>query len=315
MKILFMGTPEFAQWSLSALWDNGENIVGVVTQPDKPKGRGYVLTPPPVKVYALEKNIPVYQPRTLCDEAFADLLCQLYPDLIVVVAYGKKLPVSVLNYPKHGCINVHGSLLPKYRGAAPIQRAIMNGDTVTGITTMYMAEGIDTGDMLVKNETEILPEDDFKSLHDRLAKLGAKTLLETLSLLKGNKLLPQKQDDSLATYAKKIEKTDCIIDFSKTAKAVYDQIRALSPAPLAFTKNEKGRMIKIVRSRLSSEYSGGDPGKILALDSSGEGYITVACGSGCVDILSLIPEGKSKMTAAEFIRGRQVSIGEIWSDR
>ena len=180
MRIVFMGTPDFALYSLKALVESGEEVVGVVTQPDKPRGRGYVMTPPPVKVYALEQNIPVYQPQTLRNGAFDETLAQLAPELIVVVAYGKLLPLSVLEYPKFGCINVHGSLLPALRGAAPMQRAIMEGYPVTGITTMYMAEGMDTGDMLLKSEVAIEIDDNFETVHDKLAVCGAETLLRTI---------------------------------------------------------------------------------------------------------------------------------------
>lgn len=310
-----MGTPDFAQRSLCALCESGETVIGVVTQPDKPQGRGYVLKPPPVKEYALTKNLPVYQPATLRDEAFQALLKELAPELIVVVAYGKILPQTVLDYPKYGCINVHASLLPKYRGAAPIQRAIMNGDNVTGVTTMYMAAGLDTGDMLIANETEIKQDDDFESLHDRLAQLGAQTLLQTLAAIRDGTLTARPQDDTQATYAKKIEKPDCAIDFSLTAKEIYDMIRALSPVPLAFTRLPNGKTIKIVRAKVSNEYEGGNPGKIISLDTSGEGAITVSCANGSIDLLRVIPEGKNRMTAAEFIRGRQAAAGDILSSR
>ena len=235
MRIVFMGTPDFALYSLKALVESGEEVIGVVTQPDKPRGRGYVLTPPPVKVYAQERNIPVYQPQTLRNGAFDETLAELDPELIVVVAYGKLLPKSVLDYPKHGCINVHGSLLPALRGAAPMQRAIMDGHPVTGITTMYMAEGMDTGDMLLKAEMPIEIDDNFETVHDKLAALGAETLLRTIEALKAGTLVATPQDDSLATHAAKIEKTDCLIDFAVDAHTVHNRIRGLSPMPLAFT--------------------------------------------------------------------------------
>ena len=208
MRIVFMGTPDFALYSLKALVESGEEVVGVVTQPDKPRGRGYVLTPPPVKVYALEQNIPVYQPQTLKNGAFDETLAELNPELIVVVAYGKLLPKSVLDYPKHGCINVHGSLLPALRGAAPMQRAIMEGHPVTGVTTMYMADGIDTGDMLLKTEVAIEEDDNFESIHDKLGMAGAETLIATVNALKAGTLTAIPQDDALSTYAAKIEKSD-----------------------------------------------------------------------------------------------------------
>ena len=188
MRILFMGTPDFALFSLKALVESGEDVIGVVTQPDKPRGRGYALMPPPVKVYAMEQSILVYQPATLKGEEFAALLSELDPELIVVVAFGKILPKNVLDYPKYGCINVHGSLLPAYRGAAPMQRAIIDGCTVTGITTMYMDVGLDTGDMLLKDEVEIGENDNFEDMHDRLGAVGAGTLLRTIAALKSGTL-------------------------------------------------------------------------------------------------------------------------------
>lgn len=308
MRILFMGTPDFALFSLRALVEAGEDVVGVVTQPDKPKGRGYTLTPPPVKVYAEEKGLPVYQPRTLRDEAFADLLRQIDPEVIVVVAFGKILPVNVLDYPKYGCVNVHGSLLPAYRGAAPMQRAIIDGCAETGITTMFMAEGLDTGDMLLKKSVAIDLHDTFETVHDKLGECGAELLLRTLALLKAGEITPEKQDDALATYAAKIEKEDCLLDFSKTAKEVHDRIRGLSPIPLSFTHTPDGRLLKIVASEPVE--GSGRPGEVISLSG---GRITVACGEGAIALLSVLPEGKKKMSSADFINGRRISVGDILS--
>lgn len=308
MRILFMGTPDFALPSLQALYETGEEIIGVVTQPDKPKGRGYTLTPSPIKVYALENNLPVYQPTTLRSEEFAALLAELDPEMIVVVAFGKILPKNVLDYPKYGCINVHGSLLPKYRGAAPMQRAIMEGEAVTGITTMYMDVGLDTGDMLLLRELPIGENDNFEDVHDGLAALGAKTLLETVEGLKNGTLARIKQDDTLSTYAAKIEKEDCLIDFSMDARTLHNRIRGLSPIPLAFTHTPDGKLLKVTKTRLVSEEDTGKPfGTVLSLD----GEITVACGTGTLAILGVLPEGKGRMSAADFIRGRKLSIGDI----
>lgn len=308
MKILFMGTPDFAVPSLRALFEAGEEIVGVVTQPDKPKGRSYVMTPPPVKTFALEKNLPVYQPRTLRDEEFATLLASLEPDMIVVVAFGKILPRNVLDYPKYGCINVHGSLLPAYRGAAPMQRAIINGEAITGITTMYMADGIDTGDMLLRAELPIGENDNFETVHDRLASLGAKTLIETVETLKNGSATRTKQDDSLATYAAKIEKEDCLLDFSMDAPSLHNLIRGLSPIPLAFTHTPDGKLLKVTASRvISTQETHSECGKVLSLD----GEITVACGRGTLSLLGVLPEGKGKMSAADFIRGRKIAVGDV----
>ncbi|MBQ1230288.1 MAG: methionyl-tRNA formyltransferase [Clostridia bacterium] len=308
MRILFMGTPDFALFSLRALVEAGEDVVGVVTQPDKPRGRGYTLTPPPVKVYAEEKGLPVYQPRTLRDEAFAALLREIDPEVIVVVAFGKILPVNVLEYPKYGCVNVHGSLLPAYRGAAPMQRAIIEGCTETGITTMFMAEGLDTGDMLLKKSVAIDLHDTFETVHDKLGECGAELLLRTLALLEKGEILPEKQEDALATYAAKIEKEDCLLDFSRTAKEVHDRIRGLSPIPLSFTHTPDGKLLKVVASDLAD--GKGRPGEVLSLSG---GRITVACGEGAVALLSVLPEGKKKMSAADFINGRRISVGDMLS--
>ena len=308
MRILFMGTPDFALFSLRALVEAGEDVVGVVTQPDKPKGRGYTLTPPPVKVYAEEKGLPVYQPKTLRDEAFAELLRQIDPEVIVVVAFGKILPANVLDYPKYGCVNVHGSLLPAYRGAAPMQRAIIDGCAETGITTMFMDVGLDTGDMLLKKSVAIDLHDTFETVHDKLGECGAELLLRTLALLEKGEITPEKQDDALATYAQKIEKEDCLLDFSRTAKEMHDRIRGLSPIPLSFTHTSDGRLLKI----LSSEpvEGKGRPGEVISLSG---GRITVACGEGAVALLSVLPEGKKRMSAADFINGRRISVGDILS--
>ncbi len=310
MRIVFMGTPDFALCSLRALCEAGENVVGVVTQPDKPRGRGYVLTPPPVKVYATEQGIPVYQPTTLKNGAFDETMAALDPELVVVVAYGKLLPVSVLNYPKHGCINVHGSLLPALRGAAPMQRAIMDGLSTTGITTMYMAEGMDTGDMLLRAELPIKEDDNFETVHDKLAAAGAATLLDTIAALKAGTLVATPQDETLATYAAKIEKADCLIDFSADAHTVHNRIRGLSPMPLAFTHTPDGKLLKVPSARRGRSPSCGTqaaPGTVLSLEDG----IEVACGQGSVILTSVTPEGKGRMSAADYIRGRKLTVGDI----
>ncbi len=310
MKILFMGTPDFALASLKELCESGCDVVGVVTQPDKPKGRGYTLTPPPVKVYALERGLPVYQPATLRGEDFASLLSEIDPEMIVVAAYGKILPENVINYPRYGCINVHGSLLPKYRGAAPMQRAIIDGEDETGITIMYMDVGLDTGDMLKKRSVKIESDDNFEDIHDKLADCGAKLLLEVIDEIAQGKNTREKQDEALATYAKKIEKSDCLIDFSKSAQQVHNLIRGLSPIPLSFTHTPDGKLLKIVKSRLvSAEGRQGEAGRVISLD----GDIVVACGEGSVALCAVLPEGKGRMTAADFIRGRKISEGDILS--
>ncbi len=311
MKIMFMGTPDFAGEILKKLLSNGENVVAVVTQPDKPKGRGKKLTPPPVKLIGEEYSLPVLQPTTLKDDAFLPELLQFEPDVIIVAAYGKILPEYVLSFPKYGCINAHASLLPEYRGAAPIQRAMMDGKEKTGITAMYMEKGLDTGDMIEKIEVPITQEDDFASLHDKLAVAAADLMLGIVAKLKASKsprLPAEKQNDELATYAAKIEKPDCEICFSDTAEAVCRKIRALSPLPLAYTHTPDGKLLKIVMARTSPDNCSAEPGTVVSLANGG---ISVACSSGTLLITEIVPEGKSKMSAADYIRGRKLAEGDI----
>lgn len=311
MRILFMGTPDFALPTLKALCESGHEIVGVVTKVDMPKGRGHHMMPTPIKVYALEKNIPVYQPNTLKGDEFAATLSELDPEMIVVVAFGKILPRNVLDYPKYGCVNVHGSLLPEYRGAAPMQRAIIDGKKVTGITTMLMADGIDTGDMLLKAEVEIGENDNFENIHDRLADCGAKLLIETVEKLEKGEIVPEKQDDRLATHAAKIEKSDCLLDFSADVKTLHDLIRGLSPIPLAFTHTPDGKLLKVVSARIvdAERTVKALPGTVLSVGED----IRVACGKGILSILTVVPEGKGRMSAADFVRGRKIAEGDLLS--
>lgn len=308
MKILFMGTPDFALFSLKALAKTEHEIVGVITQPDKPRGRGYTLTPPPVKVFALEAGFDVYQPDTLRSDEFAALLSELSPDVIVVVAYGKILPKNVLDFPKYGCINVHGSLLPEYRGAAPMQRAIIDGKTQTGITTMYMAEGLDTGDMLLKDFVDITDTDNFETVHDKLGECGAALIVKTLECVEAGSIKREPQDDSLATYAAKITKDDCVLDFSKDARTLHNLIRGVSPFPLAFTHTPDGKLLKITSASVLHE-SGtyGKAGEVIGL----HGGIWVACGDGALNITGVLPEGKPRMNASDFVRGRKINVGDI----
>lgn len=309
MRILFMGTPDIAASCLLALLDAGMEVVAAITQADRPKGRGYTLTPPPVKVLATERGIPVHQPATLRDEAFLSLLDEYQPDLIAVVAYGKILPKAVLDYPKYGCINVHASLLPRYRGAAPIQRAIMDGERETGVTTMYMAEGLDTGDMLLSEKIAITPADNFGSIHDKMADVGGRLLVETVRVIEDGTVVRIPQNDAEANYAQKIEKADCHLDLSRSAKALDPYIRGLTPIPLAFLRRANGKMLKIVRAEVAE--GTGAVGEVLSLDTTGEGGILVACGEGALLLREIVPEGKGKMKAADFIRGRQIEIGEV----
>ena len=308
MKILFMGTPDFAVFTLRALIDAGHEICAVVTQPDKPRGRGYAMTPPPVKVCAAEAGIPVLQPATLRDEHIAAELAGYAPQVIVVVAYGKILPKNILDLPPYGCINLHGSLLPEYRGAAPMQRAILDGKPVTGVTTMYMAEGMDTGDMLLRREISIEESDNFEDIHDKLGKIGAVLMLETLEKLEAGTLTPVPQDDSLATYAAKITKDDCLVCFDTDARTVHNRIRGLSPIPLAFTHTPDGKLLKLVSARIAEEDQAHDtPGEILSLEDG----ITVACRPGSVTVTGVLPEGKGRMNACDYVRGRRLSVHDI----
>ena len=308
MKLVFMGTPDFAVFSLNALMEAGHRIVAVITQPDKPRGRGYTLMPPPVKVAAEAAGIPVYQPTTLKDDAFAHLLEELNPEGIVVVAYGKILPESVLRYPPFGCINVHGSLLPEYRGAAPMQRAILDGKATTGITTMYMDVGLDTGDMLLREELPIEENDNFETIHDKLGALGAELIVKTLAALEAGNAPRIPQNHEGATYAAKITKEDCLLRFDTDARAVHNQIRGLSPIPLAFTHTPDGKLLKVTESRLAdTETEHATPGEVLSLEEG----ITVACRHGSILLTGVLPEGKSRMAATDFIRGRKINVGDI----
>ena len=307
-KILFMGTPDFANFSLRALIEAGENVVGAVTQPDKPQGRGYTLTPPPVKRYAEEQGIPVYQPKTLRGEEFAALLDEIAPDMIIVAAYGKILPENVINYPKYGCINVHGSYLPQYRGAAPMQRAIIDGNEYTGVTIMKMDVGLDTGDMISKEKIKIEDFDNFETIHDKIGTVGARLLVETLPSIVNGTAVYEKQDDSLSSYAQKIEKRDCALDFKKSARELHDLIRGLSPIPLSFTRTPDGKLLKVIAACKTENKTDKAAGYVVSAD----GGIEVACGDGkTLKLLRVLPEGRSKMDASAFVRGRGVAVGDI----
>lgn len=307
LRILFMGTPDFATACLKKLVETGNNVIGVVTQPDKAMGRGMKTGFSDVKKYALEKELPVFQPTTLKDKAFLPELEQLKPDVIVVVAYGKILPEYVLSYPKYGCVNVHGSLLPKYRGAAPIQRAVMNGDKVTGVTTMLMDKGLDTGDMLLKREYEIGENENVGEVFDNLAEIGAELLIETLDGLENGKITPEKQDESLASHTEKISNEECELSFDESARSTHNKIRGLSPFPGAFCRHN-GKILKIYESRVLDEKSSGTNGEIVRLDKQG---IYVKCGEGTLVLTRLKPEGKGIMNASDLINGRKVAVGEI----
>ncbi len=311
MRIMFMGTPEIAMKSLEALIDSGHNVVAVITREDKPRGRGNVMTPTPTKVLAEANGIPVHTPATLKDEAFGELLEKYAPELIVVVAYGKILPKSVLDYPKYGCVNLHVSLLPEYRGAAPMQRAIMEGESRTGVTVMYMDEGLDTGDIISCEYIDISLTDNFETIHDKSAEIGAKLLSETIFKIEDGTATRTPQDHTLATYAAKIEKEDCRIDFNIGSHICQCRIRGVTPIPGAFCFH-RGKMLKIVEctARPVSEINA-VPGTVLDISGQGDGYILVACCDGALNITKLKPEGKGVMSAGDFVRGRKIEVGEI----
>jgi methionyl-tRNA formyltransferase len=308
MKILFMGTPDFARSILERLHKDGENITAVVTQPDKPQGRKMILTPPPVKQYAQDNGIPVYQPLTLKDGAFSAELSAIDPDLIIVAAYGKILPAYILDYPKYGCINAHASLLPRWRGAAPIQRAIMAGDRLTGVTAMYMAQGLDTGDMILTEEVPITDEDNFGTLHDKLAVAGGVAMTRVVEKLRNGTITREVQNDADATYAAKIENPDCVIDFTKSVTEVHNQVRGLSPVPLALTWMPDGKRLKIIDATKEIGAVHDVPGTVVAID---RGTLDIACADGILRVTSLQPEGKGRMAAADFLRGRKLSVGDV----
>ena len=308
MNIMFMGTPEISATCLRRLIEDGHNVTSVISREDKPRGRGNVMTPTPTKLLALENNIPVYTPKTLRDDEFSELLSKLSPDIIVVVAYGKILPKGVIDFPKYGCINLHVSLLPKYRGAAPMQRAIMEGESETGVTIMYMDEGLDTGDIIAREVFAIGPDDDFEAIHDRSAEIGSALLSKTIFDIAGENVKREKQNDDLATYAKKVEKEDCKLDFTLSAKKLDFIIRGVTPIPGAFAYLN-GKMLKINKAKPINKKA--EAGKVVAIDDKGEGSITVGTGDGSLVITAVIPEGKGKMSAGDFIRGRKIALGDI----
>lgn len=304
-----MGTPDFAVPCLQALIDAGKEIVAVVTQPDKPKGRGKLLAQPPVKGLALKHNIPVFQPEKIRDESFINTMRNFSPDIIVVVAYGKILPKAVLDIPPKGCINVHASLLPKYRGAAPINRAIINGEKETGVTTMLMDEGMDTGDMLLVEKVKIKDDDTASSLHDKLKEIGAALLIKTIKAVESDTINPVKQDDRGATYAPMLKKEDGRIDWTLKAEEIVNLIRGLNPWPGAYTRWE-GKQIKIFKGvGRQAPDAKGEPGKII--DVSQEG-ICVAAGKGDLIITELQMENKNRMNVSDFIKGHRIVKGQIF---
>ncbi|MBR3420668.1 MAG: methionyl-tRNA formyltransferase [Ruminococcus sp.] len=306
MRVVFMGTPDFAVPCLRALVEGGCEVAAVFTQPDKPKGRGYKMIPTPVKAAAEEYGIPVYQPLSLRKGEDAEeslrILHDIAPELIVVTAYGQILPKEVLELPDHGCVNIHASLLPRYRGAAPINWVILNGETETGVTSMQMSEGLDTGDMLIKRSTEIGENETYEELYARLSEMGGEVLMDTVKAIESGTLSPEKQDDSLTCYSPMIRKEMSALDFSKTAAEVHNTIRGVTGFAML-----EGKRIKVYRSAISDNIApDAENGAIVDTDR-----FTVKCGDGkCVTFLEVQPEGKKRMKTEDFLRGKKLTKGE-----
>ena len=305
LKIVFMGTPDFAVPCLKTLNENYE-VIAVITQPDRPKGRGQKLTPSPIKEYALEHNLTVLQPEKIKTSETEEQLKKLAPDLIVVVAFGQILSKAILDIPQLGCINVHASLLPKYRGAAPIHWSIINGETKTGITTMYMDVGLDTGDMILKEEVSISAKMNTGELHDTLMNIGAKTLLQTIKQIAEGSVVRIKQNDAKASYAPLLTKELERINWLLPAQEIYNLVRGLNPWPVAFSIF-KGKKLKIWQTKVIDNVTIGEIGTVLSLTETG---FTVQTGKGILEILELQPESKRKMTAKDFVCGNQISIND-----
>lgn len=316
MKIVFMGTPEFSQVSLERLLNSAprHQVIGVLTQPDRPKGRGMKVVSSPVKEVGLRYGLPVFQPQRLPDLKVMDFLETTRPDALVVVAYGLKIPAAMLTFAPYGCINLHSSLLPKYRGASPIQWALLNGDQITGVTTMQMDEGWDTGDILMSRAIRINEDDNFASLHDRLADVGADLLVETLHQLAAGGITPTLQNEAEATYARKLTEEDLAIEWSRSSRELFNKVRALDPWPGARTELN-GERIKVWSARISSEDWGlaqelpgtiGEAGK-------GENGIPVRTGDGALLIDELQLPGRKRLNAAQFLAGNKISKGMRFS--
>ena len=304
MRIVFAGTPEFAVQPLKALLDSKHSVIAVFTQPDRPAGRGQTLHASPVKALALSHHIPIYQPILLKNPEEQAKLHALQPDLLIVVAYGLLLPKAVLDIPKFGCINIHASLLPRWRGAAPIQHAILAGDKTTGICTMQMDEGLDTGDVLLKISCTIAPQETSKTLHDKLATLGAAALLETLEKFEHNALVPEKQDPTTATYATKISKTDAKIDWQESADVIDRKIRAFNPWPVAFAELS-GQTIRIWSAKLNLTATVNNkikPGTIIEIHKDS---MDVATGDGVLTLLEIQLPGGKRLPVAEILHAKK----------
>ena len=309
MRIVFMGTPDFAVGSLQALCESGKHeILAVVTQPDRPKGRGNKLLKTPVKEYALEQGLTVYQPQKVKTPEFVELLHELQPELIVVAAFGQFLSKEILELPKYGCINVHASLLPKYRGAAPIQYAIIKGEKESGVTIMQMDIGMDTGAMLDKVVVPIAENTTMGELHDALREQGAALLLEVIDKIATGTAVAEPQDDAQATYATLLDRSMEHIDWSKTAQEVHNLIRGFNPAPSTFTKLPNGKSLKIWGSKMTDKSSAAAAGTVI---ETGKHSFFVACGEGVLEITEVQPESKKRMPAQVFLNGRGVQEGDL----
>ncbi len=305
MKILFMGTPDFAAVTLKTFCERGYNVAGVVSQPDKPKGRGMSVMPTPVKAVALEYDIPLFQPDSLKNGELQPFLEEIDPDIIIVVAYGKILPEYVLNYPKYGCVNGHASILPEYRGAAPIQRVIIDGKKETGVTAMYMEKGLDTGNIILVEKIKIEDDDTAETLHDKLAVVGAEVLIKTIERFKEGDFSSTKQDDEKATYASMLTKAEGEIDWAKTNSEVYNLIRGMDSWPMAYTYYMGKRFVPYECEKTDKE---GLPGEIVEVNKEG---LTVACKTGAIKIKAVKFDGKKRMSVKDYLVGNKLEKGII----
>jgi methionyl-tRNA formyltransferase len=306
-SILFMGTPDFAVPSLKILIENKLPLVGVVTQPDRPSGRGHRLMPPPVKMLAQAHGLPVLQPERIRDESFLQIFRELAPELVVVVAFGQILPGEMITHPKFGCINVHPSMLPKYRGAAPIQWSLIKGETTTGMTIMRLDEGVDSGDILLQEPLPIEPEENFGSLHDRLAEVGARMLYRTITMIQDQSIQPVPQDHAKATLAPKIKKEDCLLDWNRRVKDVLSLIRGLSPSPGAYTYLD-GKKLKIYSAKGEESPTVLPPGTVNLAE---DGRLAIATSNGFVYPDDIQLENKNRMSMRDFLRGYRIGTGTI----
>lgn len=313
IRTVFMGTSDFAVPALEALVKSGFiDLIAVVTQPDKPAGRNLELQPPPIKVAALKNNLQILQPLKAREPGFIEKLAQYKPELIVVAAYGQILPQAILDIPPFGCLNVHASLLPEYRGAAPIQWALINGDTETGVTIMKIDAGLDSGAILTQRRVQILDTDNAQTLHDRLARVGSELLVETIPPYIEGKIIPQPQDHSKATYTKKITKEDGHIDWKLSAREIVNRIRAFTPWPGAYSflqKDDKRLMIKILEAE-PIDLNCDTPGKVISVAKN---HFIVCCGKGALKINQVQPEGRKKMSSAEYLAGNKLEPGQIFT--